>query len=97
MSIRLLYQRIPARQRLCSYYRCKEPVLRNIDRDKQGRIYHHGCLLSAQEEQFHCLDCFSHFDATEAHFQEGQRCYNDLVSTVLKPVCPNCGSPNLKR
>jgi hypothetical protein len=48
MSIRLLYLRIPARQRLCSYYRCKEPVLRNIDRDKQGRIYHHGCLLSAQ-------------------------------------------------
>lgn len=95
MSVRYLY-RIPVSQRICSYYLCRKRILRNIDRDKNGNIYHHGCLQNALEDQFHCLDCFSSFDATEASFTEKQQFFNDDFRAALKPICPNCGSSNIK-
>jgi hypothetical protein len=71
-------------------------VLRNIDRDKDGRIYHHGCLMDARDERHRCLECFATFDATEAAFEEAQKFKDGLFSEGLKPICPFCGSSNLK-
>lgn len=97
MSLRALYQKIPASKRLCSYHKCPSPqIQRNIDRDKDGRIYHHGCLMEAQDEKYRCLDCFTVFDATEAGFVEAQKIVGDEISEEVKPVCP-CGSSNVKK
>lgn len=96
MSIRRLYQTVPVKQRLCTYYRCQRPVLRNIDRTKDGRIWHHGCLMEAQDERYRCLECYYQFDATEASFDVQHKCFNDEFSERLKPMCPSCGSTNLK-
>ena len=97
MSIRALYQKIPESKRTCSYYLCRHPILRNIDIDKGGRIYHHGCLLDAREEKHRCLECFNVFDATEASFEEAQKIQGDEISEELKPICPSCGSSNTKK
>jgi hypothetical protein len=97
MSLRILYRKVPSNRRTCSYYRCQKPIQRNIDRDKDGRLYHHGCLMNAEDEYFHCDDCYLTFDATEAAFEERQRVRGDQVWERLRAVCPNCGSPNVKR
>ena len=96
MSLRVLYRKVPANQRFCSYYRCQKPILRNIDRDKDGKLYHHGCLMAAQDEQYRCLECYSIFNATEAAFESGERWNGDEVREVLRVRCPNCGCANLK-
>jgi DNA-directed RNA polymerase subunit RPC12/RpoP len=97
MSLRVLYRQIQPSKRLCNYYRCQKPILRNIDRDKDGRIYHHGCLLSAKEERYSCLECFMRFDATEAAFQERLKTVGDQMQQVFRITCPGCGSENLKQ
>jgi len=96
MSLRRLYGSIPTNKRACSYYQCQKPILRNIDRDKDGRIYHHGCLMSAQDEQYQCLECFTVFNATEAAFTSCQKIQGDSIGEGLRPICPNCGCQNLK-
>lgn len=89
MSLRFLYRKIPVNKRICNYYRCQKPILRNIAEDKDGRIYHWGCLQSARDERFRCLNCYAIFDATEValDFQFGK----------LTLLCPHCGSFNLRR
>lgn len=89
MSLRVIYQRIPASQRVCTYYRCRKPILRNIDRDKDGCLYHHGCLMRAQDERYRCLECYAIFDATQAVLLD------DFGKTQL--ACPSCGCTNLRR
>ena len=96
MSIRYLYRAIPQSKRLCNYYRCQQPILRNIARDKNGAIYHYGCLQSARDEQWRCRECFMTFDATEAAFEQHQILKNDEFCERLNVICPNCGSSNLK-
>ena len=97
MSLRILYRRIPRDKRICNYYGCQKRILRNIDRDKEGRIYHHGCLMTAQDEHFRCLDCYRTFDATEGSFETVQVQRQDEFREKLIMICPNCGSHNLKR
>jgi len=89
MSLRRLYRSIPKAKRICSYHRCQKPILRNIDQDKGGHIYHHGCLMAAQDERYKCLNCFALFDATEAAL-------SDQFSDHIEVVCPHCGSINLR-
>jgi len=96
MSVRALYRKIPESKRTCNYYLCRDPILRNIDIDKDGRIYHHGCLLDAREEQWRCLECYQVFNVTECGFVEAQKVVGDEISEIQKPVCP-CGSLNVKR
>ena len=90
MSLRRLYKSIPKSKRICSYYRCQKPILRNIDQDGEGRIYHHGCLMAAQDERFRCLDCYAVFDGTEVVVSED---FNDRLTLI----CPYCGSANIRR
>ena len=94
MSDRDIYTKIPLAQRCCS--KCQEPIERNIARTKDGRIWHYGCLMDAKDEYHECLECFSNFDGTEASFLEGQSSYNDEYRQTRKPICPHCGSSNLK-
>jgi len=96
MSIRYLYRKIPKSKRTCSYYHCQKPILRNITRDKNGHIYHYGCLSDAKDERYRCLECGSLFDATEAAFAEHQIVQGDEVRQSLEVICPNCGCQNLK-
>lgn len=96
MSVRYLYQMIPRSKRLCNYYRCQKPILRNIARDKNGHIFHYGCLSDAQDERYRCLECGSLFDATEAALYEKQKVSGDEVKQILGVSCPNCGCQNLK-
>ena len=94
MSLRRLYRSIPVQARICVW--CQEPILRNIDQDKDGRLYHHGCLLTAKETFYECLECFANFDGTEATFIEGQSSFNDEYRQTRQSICPHCGSSNLK-
>jgi DNA-directed RNA polymerase subunit RPC12/RpoP len=87
----VLYRKIRADKRICNYYRCQQPILRNIDIDKQGRIYHHGCLMDAKDEKFRCNECFSTFDATEASFDQVQKWQGDDLKDAFEVVCPHCG------
>jgi Zn finger protein HypA/HybF involved in hydrogenase expression len=97
MSLRYLYRKIPQSNRRCSYYRCpRKSIRRNIDLDKNGRIYHHGCLMDALDEQHECLECFSSFDGTETSFETQQIADGDYMTERLRPLCPHCGSSNLK-
>lgn len=97
MSLRRLYGSIPVEKRLCNYYRCpSKPIIRNIDRDKNGHLYHHGCLMAAQDEQYRCLECYTIFDATGAAYEEYQIVCGDEVRQSLRVICPNCGCRNLK-
>jgi hypothetical protein len=99
MSVRYLYQRIPRSKRICNYYHCSRPgriILRNIARDKNGAIYHYGCLQSARDEKWRCQECWMTFDATEAVIEEEEFCYNDEYKLRLKVSCPSCGSQNVK-
>ena len=91
---------MPASRRLCNYYRCSRPgsvIQRNIDHDKNGHIYHHGCLMDTQDERWRCLECFMIFDATEASFEETQILKNDEFRERYRPICPACGCHNLKK
>ena len=97
MSLRILYRRIQSNKRLCSYYRCQKPILRNIDRGKDGHLYHHGCLMSALDEQYRCLECFSIFDATEAAFEFGEKWVDNEAKQIMRIRCPNCGCANISR
>ena len=96
MNARVLYRRIPLEKRLCSYYDCHKPIRRNLALDKNGRIYHYGCLQDALEEKYRCNDCFFTFDATEAVLEEKQKLYGDEIKGLLGIICPNCGSRNIK-
>jgi hypothetical protein len=96
MSLRFLYRKVPVTQRTCSYYRCQKPILRNIARDQNGKLYHYGCLGSARDERYRCLECYSMFDATEASFQSRQRIQGDSIGEIIRLACPNCGCINLK-
>jgi len=53
-SLRKLYEELSLEERICEY--CGRPIRRNIDL-YQGRLYHHGCLLSAKERRYRCLCC----------------------------------------
>lgn len=97
MSIRYLYRSLPKSGRTCSYYRCHDPILRNIARDKAGRLYHWGCLQTALDEQYKCLDCYDNFDATEAVLEEKQKFVGDSQKTLYSLACPNCGSRSIRR
>jgi len=90
MSLRRLYKSIPKLKSICSYYRCQKPILRNIDQDREGHIYHHGCLMAAEDERFRCLNCYAVFDGTEVVLSEDFR-------DKLTLICPYCGSANIRR
>jgi hypothetical protein len=94
LSDRFLYRKIPAVKRRCTG--CQEPILRNIFRGKDGRLWHYGCWNTARDQHYECLDCNAKFDATEACFVESQSCRGDEVQPTQRPVCPFCGSFNLK-
>lgn len=89
MSLRKLYQSLPVQARQCAW--CSEPILRNIDQDKDLRLYHHGCLLTARETFYECLECFAHFDGTEAHFEDDSTVEGNDWSHRRKVFCPHCG------
>jgi hypothetical protein len=97
VSLRSLYRQIPSAKRTCNYYACQDPILRNIDRDKKGRLYHHGCLLSAQDEAYRCLECYAIFDGTEVSFEFEEHYKADEVSQRVILSCPHCGCRALKR
>jgi len=96
MSIRYLYRTTPEAQRICSYHFCGKRILRNIAKDKAGRLYHYGCLQRALDEQYRCLECFLTFDATEAVLEEKQKLYGDEIKELLGIICPSCGSRNIR-
>jgi len=89
MSIRYLYKTIPRDKRICCYYLCEKPILRNIARDTDGRIYHYGCLNTAKDEQHRYLDCGGGFNGTEVALD------NPFGETVV--ICPFCGSHKTRR
>ena len=91
MSVRVLYRQIPAKKRICSFYRCQHPIERNIARDEKGRIYHYGCLITALEEQHRCLNCGMVFDGTEAAVDSASVFFNAEYSYQIRVLCPNCG------
>jgi len=94
MSLRRLYSSLPVQARQCTW--CHEPILRNIDQDKDGRLYHHGCLLTARETHYECLECFSSFNGTESSFEEECRPEGEDFKFHRKSLCPHCGSSNVK-
>lgn len=96
MSLRRLYRAVPVAERLCSYYRCGRPIRRNLDRSKDDRLWHHGCLEAALDESWRCRNCYTTFNALEAVFAEAQIIKGDEMHTVLHPECPHCGSQDLK-
>lgn len=97
MSVRYLYHTIPRSKRICNYYDCNKPILRNITRDKNGAIYHYGCLQTARDEKWRCRECWMTFDATECAFDEKQIMRGDDVKQKFIPICPGCGSHSLKK
>jgi hypothetical protein len=97
MSLRFLYRQMPVTKRVCSYYRCQEPILRNIAKDKKGRLYHYGCLMSALDEKFQCLECLNRFDGTDVVFEVAEKWVDNQVSQILLVRCPHCGCENIKR
>jgi hypothetical protein len=97
LSSRFLYRKIRPEKRLCSYYRCQMSILRNIARTKDGRLWHWGCLETALDEQYRCLDCYGTFDATEVVLEEKQKFVGDSQKTLFSLACPNCGSHNMRR
>lgn len=84
MSVRYLYRVLPASKRVCSYHRCQRPILRNIAKDKNGALYHYGCLQSALDEKHHCVECDSILDGTQV-----SSCEIDGLPALS---CGNCGS-----
>lgn len=94
MSLRKLYESIPVETRRCAW--CHASILRNIDQDKDGRLYHHGCLLTARETRYECTECFSNFSGTEANFEDESRTEGDDFKLHRKATCPHCGSSQVK-
>jgi hypothetical protein len=99
MPVRVLYRKIPPSKRICIYYRCQKPVLRNYNREyllKTNNFIHNGCKNAAEDEKLKCLNCLCHFNALEASFDTQQICRGDEVSEKLVILCPYCGSRNVK-
>jgi hypothetical protein len=92
LSFRFLYQRVPVKERICSYYLCQKPILRNIAQTPDGRLWHYGCLNTAKDEQHKCLECFGTFDGTEAILSEHEQDRGDTFSMEMKLSCPYCGA-----
>lgn len=90
MSLRRLYRSVPKDERLCSYHGCQKSILRNIDEDDEGNLYHHGCLMDAKDETWRCLDCFTTFDGTHVTAI-------DFDGSRPTKCCGFCGSHNIKR
>jgi hypothetical protein len=96
MSFRFLYRKVPLEKRICTYYKCNNRIQRNLIPDKNGHLYHLGCLNNAREKMWHCFECNLTFDATEASFFEVENARNDCNTMLLRPQCPNCGNQDLK-
>ena len=90
MSLRKLYSSLPVQARQCTW--CQQPILRNIDQDKDKRLYHHGCLLTARETYYECQECYAHFDGTQANFEEGTVPEGNDWKPSRKAFCPHCGA-----
>jgi len=96
MSDRIVYRNVPLQQRICSYHLCHKPIIRNIARTKEGRLWHWGCLQSARDKQYKCLDCYGTFDATQAILEEKQKLCGDDIKELFGLICPICSSRNIK-
>jgi hypothetical protein len=92
MSVRYLYRALPLSQRICSWIHCQNPIQRNIIRTKDGRMWHYGCLQSAKDTHYQCLECVATFDGTEVNFEEGSSGFGDDFRQQWKPQCPGCGA-----
>lgn len=88
MSLRYLYRKISSKRRLCNW--CGNPILRNID-EHDSALYHHGCLMTAKDTYFKCLECLNRFDGTHVN----QTDFGDGLGPQL--TCGNCGSTHLQR
>lgn len=95
MNLRALYRRIPESRRLCCF--CGHPIQRNIDRDKDGRLYHHGCLLDALAKTYECIECNVTFPWTEAILEVSDEVFNDEFQQRNRVLCPYCGAVNFKK
>jgi hypothetical protein len=85
LSVRYLYRVLPSSKRICSYWRCQTTILRNLTRTEDGRLWHYGCLQTAKDEQFRCLECGSTLDGTGVT-------YNDYADGRPTLGCGNCGA-----
>lgn len=90
MSVRYFYQCIPANERICS--RCQHPILRNIAKTPDGRLWHYGCLNTAKDEHHQCPECYASFDGTEALVSEYETGQGDTFTMSVKFACPYCGA-----
>ena len=88
MSVRHLYQAIPESQRICSFYRCQQPILRNITKTEDGRIWHYGCLMTARDQKFYCFNCQAQLDGTQVTPID--------INGQQNFACLLCGSMNIK-
>jgi len=95
MSFRFLYRRVAVQNRRCAY--CQKIIRRNIVKDKNGQLYHWGCLQTAREQKYRCLECYTTFDATEAAWETVESSRNDDFMERRRPVCPHCHSMNLTK
>lgn len=85
MSVRYLYRVLPASKRVCSYWRCAQRILRNMTKTEDGRLWHYGCLQTAKDERYRCVECGSFLDGTQVSLAD----YADGKPTLS---CGNCGS-----
>jgi len=92
MSDRFLYRKVPLDKRVCNWIHCQNPIQRNIIRTKDGRMWHYGCLQSAKDTHYQCIECVATFDGTEVNFVEGGSGYGDDFRQQWKPQCPSCGA-----
>jgi len=53
-GLRQLYRELSAEERRCEY--CGRVIHRNID-VYQGRLFHHGCRITASERRYRCTQC----------------------------------------
>jgi len=93
MSDRHLYRELPPSEIICTW--CHNQVERNILKTSDGRIWHYGCLNTAKDTYYECLECFSTFNGVEASLEETQITSGDEFKTGHKAWCPNCGSSNV--
>ena len=92
MSDRFLYRKVPLDKRVCNWIHCQSPIQRNIIRTKDGRMWHYGCLQSAKDAHYQCIDCVATFDGTEVNFVEGNSSVGDDFRQQYKATCPSCGA-----
>jgi DNA-directed RNA polymerase subunit RPC12/RpoP len=55
-------------------------------------MWHYGCLQSAKDTHYQCLECVATFDGTEVNFEEGSSGFGDDFRQQWKPQCPGCGA-----